>query len=64
MYSLLQEKEIHHLKEQIALLQQNIRQSIPTSNVNMAEFENLQEENVKLKHRIEILKKVSFYIYH
>jgi cell division protein FtsB len=48
------------LKEQIALLQQNIKLSIPRTNVNMAEFENLQEENIKLKHRIEILKKVSF----
>ncbi|EZA54370.1 putative arginyl-tRNA synthetase, cytoplasmic [Ooceraea biroi] len=53
------EKEIHHLKQQIVLLQESVKPNgSHNSNVNMEEFENLQRENVKLKHRIEILKNV------
>lgn len=59
---ILQEKEIVNLKEQIQWLHQNITNNISqiVPDVNKEEFEKLQQENIKLKHRIAILTRVGF----
>ncbi|XP_070161394.1 arginine--tRNA ligase, cytoplasmic [Polyergus mexicanus] len=51
------EKEIVHLKQQIEWLYQNIMNNTSqiVSDVSKEEFERLQQENIKLKHRIAIL---------
>lgn len=60
-YLILQEKEIADLKEQIQWLHQNITDNTSQIvDVNKEEFERLQQENIKLKHRIAILTRVGF----
>ncbi|KAL6448431.1 hypothetical protein ACFW04_000390 [Cataglyphis niger] len=51
------EKEIAYLKQQIEWLYQNIMNNTSqiVSDVSKEEFERLQQENIKLKHRIAIL---------
>ncbi|XP_029673443.1 arginine--tRNA ligase, cytoplasmic [Formica exsecta] len=51
------EEEIVHLKQQIEWLYQNVMNNTSqiVSDVSKEEFERLQQENIKLKHRIAIL---------
>ncbi|XP_072745001.1 arginine--tRNA ligase, cytoplasmic [Anoplolepis gracilipes] len=51
------EKEIVHLKQQVEWLYRNIMNNTSqiASDINKEEFERLQQENIKLKHRIAIL---------
>lgn len=57
--SFLQEQEIDYLKEQIVLLRKSIENNVlQESAVNKEEFLKLEQENIKLKHRIAILKRV------
>ncbi|KAG7204946.1 hypothetical protein KM043_005334 [Ampulex compressa] len=54
----LAEEEIAKLKEQIDLLKQHVsKNTAATSDVSKDEYAQLQQENIKLKHRVAILKK-------
>lgn len=55
----LQEKEIAFLKEQIEFLREYITSDTTTTSVPKDEYMKLEQENIKLKHRVAILKKVS-----
>lgn len=54
---ILQEEDIAFIKQQIQMLQNSIANN---SSVKMSdeEFEKLQQENIKLKHRVALLKRV------
>lgn len=52
------EKEIAFLKKEIELLQQNVKTNNSMVNsVSMDEYVKLKQENIKLKHRVAILKR-------